>query len=370
MAWITGGVGLLLCLLGWIFGGPQFYRSWWLAWLFWAGIAFGGVPVTALHFMTGGRWGALARRPAEAAMLTLPLVALLFLPMCWGLRAVFPWATPGYFDGRHFPHQEQYLTPHGWIWRAVIYFVVVIGFSFFLRLFSRAEDHRDNPLDSSIRSGLGGLGAVAYVGCMNFASTDWVMSLTPEWYSTIFAVIFMISQFLAALAFCVIVVMLLAGEPECAALLDTKGRRDLGNLLLAFVIFWAYVTFSQFLIIWSGNLPREISWYLPRRHGDWPLVIIVLAILQFALPFALLLSRANKHRTSTLLGIAALVLGANALHLFWLVEPSFHPEGVRAHPLDFVAFVGIGGVWLGLFLRGLRALPLVTGKLGREVLHV
>lgn len=369
IAWIAGGAGLLACVLAWFFAGPQFYRSWWLAWLFWAGLAFGGVPITGLHFLTGGRWGSVARRPAEAAMLTLPLMALLVLPACWGLRAIFPWAVPGYFDGRHFPHQQAYLTAHGWIWRGVIYFTVVMAVAFFLRLFSRAEDHRDTPLDASIRSGLGGLGVVAYVICMNFASTDWVMSLTPEWYSTIFAVIYMISQFLAALALSIVVVMLLAEEPECAVLLDTKGRRDLGNLLLAFVIFWAYVTFSQFLIIWSGNLPREISWYLPRRNGAWPLVIQVLAVVQFALPFALLLSRANKHRTRTLLSIAALVLAAQLLHLIWLVVPTFSPEGVRLHWLDLLAFFSIGGVWLALYLRGLRSAPLVTGTLGREVLH-
>jgi hypothetical protein len=369
VAWIVAGVALALCLPGWIFSSTQFFHSWWLAWLFWAGIAFGGVPVTTLHFLTGGRWGAVARRPAEAAMLTLPLMAALFLPMCWGVRAVFPWAVPGYFEGRHFPHQQAWLTPHGWLWRSLIYFAAIVLVAYFLRLFSRSEDHRDTPLDASIRSGLGGLGTVVYVFCMNFASTDWVMSLEPQWFSTIFAVIYMIAQFLSALALCVIVVMLLAEEPEYAVLLTPKGRRDLGNLLLAFVIFWAYVSFSQLLIIWSGNLPREIGWYLHRMSGGWPQIAIALAVLLFGLPFALLLSRANKHRTRHLLAIAALVLAANLLHVYWLVVPTFHPEGVRLHLLDLAALIAIGGAWTGLFLRNLRQLPLASGELGREVLR-
>ncbi len=186
---------------------------------------------------------------------------------------------------------------------------------------------------------------------MLFASTDWVMSLEPQWYSTIFVVIFAIDHFLSALALAVWVAARLA---RFDAPLSTKQLHDLGNLLLAFVIFWAYVTFSQFLIIWSGNLPREISWYLDRSVGGWPRVTVALVVIQFAVPFVLLLSRAAKRHRTVLAPIAALIFLANAMHVWWLIAPSFQPHGVLIPFFECAAFIGLGGVWMGMFLGFLK----------------
>jgi hypothetical protein len=185
---------------------------------------------------------------------------------------------------------------------------------------------------------------------MNFASTDWVMSLEPEWTSTIFAVIFIASQFLCALALSAMVALLSAPP----ATLAPAVLRDVGNLLLAFVIFWAYVTFSQFLIIWSGNLPREISWYVHRRQAGWPVVVLLLGIAQFLLPFALLLSRAAKHRPRLLAAIAGFIFAANLLHVYWLIAPTYHPSTAAPHWLDFAALLAIGGLWMATYLRKLE----------------
>ena len=349
-AWLIAGGGALLCLIGALFDPEQFFRSWWLAWIFWGGVALGGVPLTALHFLTGGRWGESTRRPAEASMMTLPLIALLLVPAAFGLRDIFPWARPGFFAADA-PHKAAYLTVSGFLLRAGVYFALVIILSRFLRLFSRAQGFRSTELDAGIRSGLGGISAVVWVLCMNFASTDWVMSLEPQWFSTIFAVIFMAGQFLSALALCVAVA-------TSTAEISPSTLRDLGNLLLAFVIFWTYVGFSQFLIIWSGNLPREISWYIHRRNGGWPLVVGFLAVAQFATPFALLLSRSSKHHPRRLRAIALLVFGMGVVNVYWLMVPSWHPAGVRLHCLDFAALLTVGAAFSAEFLRALAKLPL------------
>ena len=198
-------------------------------------------------------------------------------------------------------------------------------------------------------------GLIAFVLCMNFASTDWVMSLDPKWYSTIFVEIFIIGQFLSALA---LMTALLAALSTREAVPE-KAFHDLGNLLLAFVIFWAYVSFSQFLIIWSGNLPKEIGWYLDRSRHGWQWAAGALAICQFFLPFALLLSRAAKQNPRRLLGIALGIFFANVLAVFWLVAPSFHPAGFFVHWLDFAEWLALGGFWFALFFYYLKQQPLL-----------
>jgi len=207
-------------------------------------------------------------------------------------------------------------------------------------------------------------GLIAYIAVMLFASTDWVVSLEPQWFSTMFVVIFAIDHFLSALAFAVLVATTLSRDE-----LTTKQLHDLGNLVLAFVIFWAYVTFSQFLIIWSGNLPREISWYLHRSTGGWLRVVIALALFQFAAPFALLLLRAAKRHARSLGPIAALILAANAVHVWWLVTPSFQPAGVQFPFLELAAFIGIGGIWIAIFLGCLKEQPSLLDLAEKEAAH-
>jgi hypothetical protein len=218
-----------------------------------------------------------------------------------------------------------------------------------LRTYTRASQFRPAS-NRSIFAGLGGIGALLYVLTMNFASTDWIMSLEPEWTSTIFAIIFMATQFLSALALCAIIALLLTP----ASALTPIVLRDVGNLLLAFVIFWTYVSFSQFLIIWSGNLPHEISWYVHRREGGWPFVVLLLGLAQFLLPFALLLSRAVKHRPRLLAGLAGWILAANALNFYWMIAPSYHPQSATPHWLDVATFITVGGIWLALYFRKLE----------------
>ena len=212
-------------------------------------------------------------------------------------------------------------------------------------------------------SALSAGGLIVYVLCMNFASTDWVMSLTPEWYSTIFVEVFAVGQFLSALALMTALLCTLADSSALAGKIPAKAFQDLGSMLLAFVIFWTYVSFSQLLIIWSGNLPNEISWYLERSRGGWQWLAVALVALQFALPFFLLLSRARKRNPRSLARICLLILAANVLNNFWLTAPSFHPSGIYVHWLDLTVWLALGGFWFVVFFYFLRQRPLVPQEL-------
>ncbi|MFL6514586.1 MAG: hypothetical protein ACJ8M1_06130 [Chthoniobacterales bacterium] len=349
IALAAGGIASGLSLAGGWFNHAQFFHSYLFAWLFWIGLSLGGLVVVMMQNLTGGMWGLAVRNLCIGAIMALPLLVLLFAPVLFGLHDIYGWAngilssTPG----AH--HKQQYLNVPFFIGRSLFYFAVLLVFGFVLR-----RRYHEQPARSPVALSASGL--ISYVLCMNFASTDWVMSLTPEWYSTIFVIVFMAGQFLAALALTTALLCLLS-DPERV---PTKALHDLGNMVLAFVIFWIYVSFSQLLIIWSGNLPKEISWYLPRSRGGWQWVALVLTVGEFLLPFALLLSREAKRSRYWLAGICLCIVAMSVVNNFWLVAPAFHPKGFFVHWLDVTELLGIGGFWFALFLRSLKSRPLIA----------
>jgi hypothetical protein len=248
----------------------------------------------------------------------------------------------------------------------MFYFAGVIAMALLLRRWSTQQDE-GNPLAARRLRALSGGGLVLYVLCMNFASTDWVMSLEPEWYSTIFVIIFMAGQFLSALALMTALLAVFSGPGAISESLPTKVFHDLGKMLLAFVIFWIYVSFSQFLVIWSGNLPKEISWYLHRSAGGWQWVTLVLALSQFFIPFTLLLSRTAKRQKSRLATIAGLIVVAGVVSNFWLVAPSFHPAHFSVHWMDLAELLALGGIWSFTFLFFLKRRPLLPWPLMESI---
>jgi hypothetical protein len=340
-AWFVAVIGLVICIGALFFAKARMFQAYWVAWIFWSGVSFGGLVIVMMHTLTGGAWGSAVRPFAEAGAMTLPLMALLFVPALFGLGDIFPWVHPAVLSGHDWPHKRAYLTGPWFVVRAIVYFALLCGLMRPLGLWRRGS------LLPAIGAGpASGGGLVLYGAVMIFASTDWIASLEPQWYSTMFVVIFMVNHFLAALALCVVLTVCSAGG---GVTLTAKQLNDLGNLLLAFVIFWAYVTFSQFLIIWSGNLPREISWYLHRSAGGWSHVTVLLVLVQFAVPFALLLSRSAKGHPRVLGGLASLIFMANAVHVWWLIAPSFQTDGVRFPFLELLALATVGAAWLSGF---------------------
>lgn len=357
-ALVVGLVGGALLALGFAVQPLAAARSYLLGYLWVLGIALGSMVIVFIQFLTGGAWGVIIRRPAEAAMRTLPALAVLFLPVAFFAPVLYPWAHQP--DGETALHNAWYLNlPFFWV-RAAVYFVIWISLSLIVNRWSAQEDARPPQDDRRLRL-LAGPGLGLYGLAMTFAAFDWIMSLDPHWFSSIFGVLVASGQMLAGLSFCIVVVLLLADQPPYRAVLVPGHLRDLGNLLLTFVMLWAYMSFSQFILIWSGNLQEEVPFYVARSHHGWQYVALGLFLLQYVVPFLVLLTRDGKRNPQRLMFVAALCLAMRLVDILWLVAPSraLNSAGATVSWMDPVAVVGLGGVWLWLYIRELDRRPLL-----------
>jgi hypothetical protein len=357
---IVGAAAFVLCALGMALNSAEFYRGYLLGYLYWLAIALGSLAILMLQHLAGGVWGYLIQRILEAAARTLPLMALLFVPLLFGLRQLYSWARPD-AAADHILHQKAiYLNIPFFLARAALYFAVWIILTLLLSKWSAERDRTGNPaLTLRIRR-LSAPGIALYVLTMTFAAIDWGMSLEPHWFSTIYGLVFVVGQTLATWAFVILAASWLAQREPLAGFARPGHFHDLGHFMLAFTVLWAYMSFSQFLIIWSANLPEEIPWYVHRAGGSWQAVAGLLLLFHFFVPFLLLLSRRAKRTMETLWKIAAAMLFMRFVDLFWLLIPAFHEEGVYVHWLYLAAPAAIGGIWIAAFLRQLKARPLLA----------
>jgi hypothetical protein len=361
-ALVAGGVGLLGLVAGALTNLDQLLRSYLFGYLFWVNVSVGCLSIIMIHHLTGGLWGLVIRRLLEAGTRVLPLAALLFLPVALGLSRIYPWVSPG--DDPVLRHKALYLNPAFFLARAVFYFAVWIALASLLNKWSLELDKGDDLRVQRRLRGLSGGGLVLMGLTITFASVDWAMSLAPHWFSTIYGLLFVVGQVLSAMALVVVLLARFAGERPFADVVRPGTVQDLGKLLLAFVMLWAYLHLSQFLIIWSGNLPEETPFYVRRLSPGWSFVGLVVLLFHFALPFLLLLSRDLKRNARLLGAVAATIFGMRLLDLFWLVAPELHPAsttagGFAVHWLDLAAPLALGGAWLWAFARQLRTRPLV-----------
>jgi len=339
----------------------QFFRSYLLAFVFWNGLAVGSLAVLMLQYLTGGAWGIAIRRELEAATRTLPLTAIAFLPIAFGMHRLYEWTHADVLAHDELLQKKAaYLNEPFFLFRAALAFAIWIGLAYTLDRWSReqdaAADHK--KIDRKLQL-LSGAGLVAFALTTTWTSVDWVMSLEPHWFSTMFGVIFMAGQGLGALSLATFTVVRLSRARPVSAFLGGRHMHDLGKMMFAFTMFWAYVTFSQYLIVWSGNLPEEITWYLARFRGGWGWVGLAVLLLQFVLPFLLLLSRRANRNPRTLSLAAALVVVMRFVDLSWLVLPAFSRGRFQIHPTDLTVPIALGAVWVGLYLRNLAARPLL-----------
>ena len=356
----AGALGLVAAVAGALVEPVQFFRSYLVAYLFFIGIALGSLGLVSLNHVTGGRWGVVIRRICEAAMRTLPLLLLLFVPLLFGLGHLYEWASP-----EHVAHdallqsKAPYLNVPFFIVRVGIYFAVWLIVTRYLVRWSRQQDETGDPALVQRLQFLGRGGLLLYSLTMTFAAVDWAMSLEPHWYSTIYGILMIGGQVLSAFAFVIPVLLLVADREPFDHFITAEQFHDLGKLMLAFVMLYAYFAFSQFLIIWSGNLPEETPWYLARLKGGWQYMAVLVLFLQFVLPFVILLSRNLKRNARQLAAVALIVLAARLLDLFWLITPAFSPAQFSIHWMDVAAVFGIGGLWLSYFVWQLRDQPLL-----------
>jgi len=344
-ALIVGIVGLVALVASAFFNGHRFFESYLIGWTFWTGITIGSLALLMLQHLTGGGWGLVIRRSLEAATRVLPLMAILFVPILLGAHSIYHhWTDPTEEVVRF---KTPYLNLKFFAIRAVVYFAIWGTLAFLLNQWSLAQDRTaDNRYTKNMRV-LAGPGMVALIFSVTFASIDWYMSLEPEWFSTIYGFIYVAAWTLSALAFVIAVMAALSREEPMKRIVAPLHFHDLGKLLLALVMLWAYFAFSQYLIIWSGNLPEEIGWYLKRIHGGWGALIITIGILHFAAPFLFLLSRSVKRNPRKLVIIAVVILVMRMVDLLWMLVPAF--PGHTWIWLDVISLVGFGGLWLAFF---------------------
>jgi hypothetical protein len=369
---IVGVAALALCLLGAFFSRPQFFQAYLLAYIFWLGIALGCLGIVMLHNLSGGGWGVVIRRLLESGMNTLPLMALLFVPLLFGLPHLYEWARPdAVAHDAVLQHKSAYLNLPFFLIRAALYFALWVGAAWVMSRWSEQHDANADPRIIARLRALSGPGLVIYVLTITFASMDWIMSLEAHWYSTIYGVHFLGGHALAGFAFVILFGGFLSRRAPFSEIVTPSHWLDLGNLLLAFVMLWAYFAFSQWLIIWSGNLAEEAIWYTRRNSGGWQWVARLLIVLHFFLPFVLLLSRATKRRAEFLAAVAGAIIVMRFVDIFWYTMPAFRPGDFSIHWLDIATPVGVGGIWLASFLRQLRRAPLLPlhEPYAREVLE-
>jgi hypothetical protein len=360
-AFAVAGVGGLLLALGFFVDRPRFLQAYLTGYLYVLGPALGSLAIVLLHNMTGGAWGFAIRRLLEAAMRTLPAMAVLFLPIALGVRGLYEWSHADVVAADPIlQHKAAWLNVPFFLARALLYFALWAGIALFLVRMSERYDRQLSLKALRRLKTASGFALAAYVLSTSFASFDWAMSLEPHWYSSIYGVHFIVGQGLSTLCFAILAAAFLARHEPFSRWLAPRHFHDLGNLTMAFVMLWAYVSFSQYLIIWSGNLPEEIPWYLTRVGPAWQGIALALVGLHFVAPFVILLVRSSKSNARILARVAAVLLAVRFLDYYWLIAPAFGGGAFAPHWLDVVAPLTLAALWLGLFVRNLHGRPLVS----------
>ncbi|HTS38624.1 MAG TPA: hypothetical protein VMH04_23325 [Candidatus Solibacter sp.] len=366
---IAGAVFALIS--AWIaFSNPdQFYPAYLVAFMDWLGVALGSMAIIMIRHLTGGGWGVVIRRLQGAAMRTLPLLTVLFIPIfiaVWQGR-MYPWAMSP--DKITEPRIREHLLKHSFVtakylnlnglWvRAAIYFLIWNLLSFLLSKWSKEGDSSSARDNTDRFKAVSGPGLILLGGTLSFAIIDWVMSLDPSWISTIFPLAVLIGGVLSAMCFAVVAERILFDYKPMSEMLHPDFVHDHGKWILTFIMVWAYFNFSQWLIIWGGNLPTEITYYIHRINNGWGWVALIMVLGHFALPFAILLSRPFKRDIRKLVWLAVWMLFMGWLDLVWIIEPNFS-QTLRITVADVVVSIAFGCLWMGYFFRNLASLPLL-----------
>lgn len=364
IALIVGIVAAIVSIAGLFISGPGlFFQAYLYSFMFYLGIALGLLGFLMLFYTVSAKWGLTIRRVAEAGGSTLWLMAVLFIPVIIGLPFLFPWARPAEVAANPtMQYQQWYLNVPFFIIRAVIFFAIWILLSVIAN--RRSQRIMNAPGgDRTLAGGMqtfGAVGSILYLFTMFYASVDWLMSLQPDWRSTAFGLVIVLAQVMTALAFSLVVLNVVPG----LALGRTWNYKttpvpyqDLGALAITLVMAWAYVSFFQMLIVWAGNIPREVVWYVDRLAGGWNIIAILIALFQFAIPFMLLLTIRVRHNLRTLAILGGLLLFTHLVNVFWHVKPAFYPNGFAISWLDIVVPVAMGGLWLAAFFYSLQRRP-------------
>ena len=359
-ALIVGVLGVIGCIVGYVTNAQEFFRAYLPAYIFWFDIVAGCLAILMLQYVTGGEWGLLIRRPLGAAARTMIVMAILFLPVAIGLTQIYIWANHDVMA--HDPllqTKSWWLQPTQWYIRAAIYFALWILWAWRIRALSLRFYEDRSPFTELSRRKWAAAGLLMIVLTLTLTSVDWMMSLEPKWYSSMFGISFTIGAGLSALAFVTFFLTLISDTKAMQDVLKPTLFRDLGNLMLAFTMLWAYTAFSQFLLIWYGNLKEETPYYLKRQHGGWGVLALALIVFHFFLPFVMLLMRAIKDRPSTLKVVTIVILLMRFVDVYWLTAPAHYPNRFYFSWMTLAAFAAVGGIFLWAFLQQLKGQTII-----------
>jgi hypothetical protein len=359
-ALVGGVVFLALSVVGWFLSPAEFYRAYLPSYIFWFEIVAGSLAILMIQYVTGGEWGLLIRRPLGAAARTMVVMLVLFIPIVIGMHAIYPWADHDLVAQDHVLHKKQvYLNPTAWIIRSAVYFGCWILWAWRLRILS-LQFYEDRAPETELRRRKwAGLGLVMIVLTLTFASVDWLMSLEPKWYSSMYGINFTISCGLSGYAYVTFLLTQLSRTRAMQDILKPSHLRDLGNLMLAFVMLWAYTAFSQYLLIWYGNLKEEVPYYIVRQQGTWGWIAGALIIFHFFLPFFLLLMRPIKDRAETIAIVTIIILVARYIYDYWLIGPALYGNEFHFSWMSATVFIGIGGVWFWFLVEQLKGQTII-----------
>ena len=371
-------VGAVLALLGVAVcailgpGNPkQFYFSWLVSFLFFLTLALGALFFVLIQYAAQGGWGIVLRRIGETVFAMLPVMAILFVPVLFGLHALYSWTVPGAAEQDALLHwKSPYLNVPFFLIRAGLFFLIwsVIALTYYRG--SRGQDGTGDPAVSARLRRFAGPALIVLALTQSFAAIDWIMSLTPHWYSTIFGVYFFAGSFVGFIALLSVVSVAMRGAGLLDTLISAEHLHDVGKFLFAFTAFWAYIGFSQFFLIWYGNLPEETIWYKARMEGSWLTVSLLLMAGHFVAPFLYLMGRTVKRKGTTLAIGGAWLLFMHFVDLYWQVMPTLHPEGLRPSVLDVAAFMAVGGCFLaaaGWLIRRQALVPVRDPRLAESL---
>lgn len=341
-------------------GAERFFHAYLVSFCYVLSLALGALFFTILQHLTRSGWSVVVRRLAEGLAGTLPLLALLAVPVLLGMRHLYEWtdadavAADPALSGKAF-----YLNPTFFVIRVVIYFVVWVGLA---RFFFRTSVEQDETGDVALTLRMQWVSAPAmllFAITITFAAFDLLMSLDPHWYSTIFGVYYFAGGVVGFFALLVVTAAAVQALGRLPRAITTEHYHDLGKLVFAFVVFWAYIAFSQYMLIWYGNIPEETHWYLKRQTGGWTAVSLLLLFGHFVVPFLVLISRRTKRRKGALWLAALWVLVIHWVDIYWLVMPEMSPRRVLLGLPELGCFVGLGGLFLAAAVLRLRNCALV-----------
>jgi len=363
IAFGIGIVGLVISAIGAFGNTGGFMQSYLFAWLFWIGVSLGAFPLLLTQHIAGGSWGATIRRPLEAALMVLPIMILLFIPIVLGMGHLYPWMKAAYLEIHPtVSAKSSYLNQTWFIIRAIVYFALwMLGAWYFVKTGEKQDNDKKNAKVLQLRMGKRSVPwFILYFVTMTLASVDWGMSLTPVWYSGIYGTMIVTIQTISTLAIAIVSLIYLARtEGIIDKLLTPKRLQDLGNFLMAYIIFWAYVNFAQLIIIWSNNITETNTWYVTRFDGPWRGMSLFLLFFGFFGTFAILISRWVKRQRTALAWVSVWSFIVQLIFMFYVIIPAFERTGSVFSWLDFATVIGLGGIWFAVYIFQLKSRPII-----------